>query len=115
MTHQTTLDLAREERDRIIEGHREDIPEVLDEIDRRLKAMARAGDGTVTTDDAHEVWEGMLDEPGWRGPDIDRRKFGGLWRDGWINTGRYVPSRRPENHARRVPVWRLEETQEQGG
>lgn len=104
--------LALEHRDRIIEGHRERREMLLEEIDARLRSMARArSDSIVDADDAHDILRDLCNEPPWEGPVPDDTRFlGGLWRgDDWTNTGRYKTSRRPECNGRRIPQFKLTE------
>ena len=108
MTAQHSLDLGKQRRNEQITKHRR--REILDEIDARLRALARGrSSGVVDADDAHDILEQMCEEPPWRGdvPD-DTRFFGGLWGDGWQKVG-YKASRRPVNHARPIAQFRLEE------
>lgn len=106
----TQLDLmeGKRRRDREIEGHRERYRVLLEEIDARLRALSKARpDGVVNADDAHRILDEMLEEPPWAGPDMDRRKFGGLWGKGWRRVG-YAASQRPECHARVIAQFRWE-------
>lgn len=76
------------------------------ELAKRLQAVAlQLGreKGEITADDVHEAHPI---------PDgIEPRVMGTAFpKEHWVNTGRYVKSRRKVNHGRRIPVWQLRET-----
>jgi hypothetical protein len=102
--------LALQKRDRIIEKHRDDIPELREEVDQRLRALSKARkDGIVDADDAMKIVDEMLTEPGWEGLEFDRRKLGGLWQDDrWTRVG-YKASELPQRNARPIAQFRWED------
>lgn len=110
--HQTTLGLRRQRK--VLRSHEAAKGYLIDEIDRRLIARARGTDGRLTTDEAHVVLDEILAEDvelGFPEGRLDRRFLGAVFaRSHWRNTGRYVPTRRPERNAARVPTWRLDES-----
>ncbi len=109
MSNQADLFEGRRRRDKVLDEHAERRRDALRQIDRAMRyALEEKGRGTVTADVAMDLLDRLEEiHPEW--PKYDRRFLGALWRKPhWVKTGEYVQSRRPERHARPIPVWRYD-------